>query len=163
MPSPAALEVAKPSSREIALTRRFQAAPEQVFDALVTPDLLQRWMLGPPGMTMPVCEVDLRPGGRFRIVWRTGSGQEMGMSGTYREILRPRRLVHTELFDQDWTGGETVITTTLTPEDGGTRLEAIVRYSSEQARDGALATGMTDGVAMSYDRLDGLLNDIARP
>ena len=84
-------------------------------------------------------------------------GNTMGMRGTYRELDRPHRLVHTELFDQDWTGGETLITTVLTGEDGRTRLNTTDCYNSKQTRDGARATGMEKGIAMSYDRLDGLL------
>jgi uncharacterized protein YndB with AHSA1/START domain len=157
MPSSGALEVTTPTDRELVLIRTIRATPEQNFDALVTPDILQRWMLGPPGMTMPVCEVDLRVGGGFRIVWQMPDGNTMGMRGTYRELDRPHRLVHTELFDQDWTGGETLITTVLTGEDGRTRLNTTDCYNSKQTRDGARATGMEKGIAMSYDRLDGLL------
>jgi uncharacterized protein YndB with AHSA1/START domain len=81
----------------------------------------------------------------------------MGMGGVYREIVRPERIVQTELFDQDWTGGETVGTALLTEEGSRTTLTIKVLYSSKEGRDGALRTGMTEGMAAGYDRLAKLL------
>jgi uncharacterized protein YndB with AHSA1/START domain len=101
---------------------------------------------------MPVCEIDLRPGGAFRYVWRK-DGKDMGMSGTFREIVPPSRIVHTEIFDQDWTGGETLVTTTFEEAQGRTTLAVRVRYTSEAARAAALKTGMTQGMSDTYDRL----------
>ncbi|MPZ23392.1 MAG: ATPase [Dehalococcoidia bacterium] len=142
------------------MTRVFDAPRRLVFEAWTKPELLQRWLLGPEGWSMPVCEVDLREGGSFRFVWRNDDGREMGMGGVYREIVPPERLVHTELFDEDWTEGETVVTTVLTEDGGKTTMTSTVRYSSEAARDAALATGMTDGVAVTYDRLAELLRTL---
>ena len=157
MPSTGSVDVSTPADREMVVTRVFNAPRELVFDAFTKPDLVKRWLLGPPGMSMPVCEVDLRVGGRFRYVWRLPNGNDMGMGGVFREIVRPERLVHTELFDEDWTGGETLTTTTFTEERGKTTVTMTILYSSREARDGALRTGMTDGMAQSYDRLDELL------
>jgi uncharacterized protein YndB with AHSA1/START domain len=81
----------------------------------------------------------------------------MGLSGIFREISPPERIVHTELFDEDWTGGETVVTTVLTEQGGKTAMTMTVLYSSREARDGALATPMEQGMAQSYDRLERLL------
>jgi uncharacterized protein YndB with AHSA1/START domain len=67
---------------------------------------------------MPVCEVDLRPGGTWHFVWRRADGSEMEMTGTYREIVPPERVVKTESWGEDWP--ETVVTLTLTEEDGRT-------------------------------------------
>ena len=139
------------------MTRVFDAPRRLVFEAYTTPELLERWLLGPPGWSLPVCEIDLRVGGALRFVWRGPDGAEMGMGGVYREIVRPERLVHTELFDQDWTGGETLVTTVLDEAAGRTTLTSTVRYGSQEARDAALRTGMAHGVAASYDRLAGLL------
>ena len=151
------LNVSASGEREVVMTRSFDAPRELVFDAFTRPDLVRRWLLGPPGMTMPVCEIDLKVGGRFRYVWRTSDGSDMGMGGVYREIAPPERLVHTELFDEDWTGGETLVTTLFTEQGGRTAVTMTVLYSSREARDAALRTGMTDGVAASYDRLDEVL------
>src|SRR6476620_2015749 len=88
------LKITTPSDREIAITRIFDAPRELVFEAMTTPALLQRWLLGPPGWTMPVCEIDLKVGGKYRYVWRNErDGSEMGMGGVFREIVKPQRLV----------------------------------------------------------------------
>jgi uncharacterized protein YndB with AHSA1/START domain len=81
----------------------------------------------------------------------------MGMGGVHREIARPERIVRTELFDEDWTGGETVATLVLTEQGGKTTSTTTVLYSSPEARDGALKSGMEQGVAANYDRLEALL------
>jgi uncharacterized protein YndB with AHSA1/START domain len=153
----ATMTLTTPSDREICFTRTFKAPRALVFDAFTRPDLLARWMIGPDGWSMSVCEVDLRPGGRFRYVWTKAGGKEMGMGGTFVEITPPERIVHVELFDEDWTGGETRVTTELVEQDGVTRMSLTVRYASQAARDGALQSGMTSGMEMSYARLDRLL------
>lgn len=151
------LKVTTPSDREILVTRTFDAPRSLVFDCVSKPELVRRWLLGPPGWTMPVCEIDFRVGGRYRYVWRRSDGNEMGVGGVYREIVRPERIVHTELFDQDWTGGETVGTSVLTEQGAKTTLTFTILYASKEARDGALRTGITEGMTVSYDRLDELM------
>jgi len=151
------LQVTTPGDREIAMTRVFDAPRALVFDALTKPELLKRWVLGPPGWSLEVCEIDLRPGGAFRYVWRGADGTEMGMRGAFREVAPPERIVHTELFDEDWTGGETVVTTSLVEQGGRTTLTLTLLYQSPEARDAALKSGMTEGVTASYDRLAGVL------
>lgn len=151
------LEIATPSDREVVITRDFDAPRDLVFDCHVKPDLVRRWLLGPPGWTMPVCDIDLRVGGRYRYVWRGPNGEDMGMGGVFREIVRPERIVTNELFDEDWTGGETLVTTVFTEQGGRTRSTVTVLYASNQAREGALATGMADGMESSYQHLDELL------
>jgi uncharacterized protein YndB with AHSA1/START domain len=106
---------------------------------------------------MPVCEVDLRVGGALRIVWRGNDGAEMGMSGVYREITPPGRIAHTELFDADWTGGETLVTNVLTEQDGRTTVTMTILYATREVRDAILRSGMERGLAASYDRLAELL------
>ena len=154
---PGRLTVDTPDDLKIVITRAFDAPRDLVFNCITTPDLVKRWMTGPPGWTMPVCEIDLRVGGKYRYVWRNPEGQDMGMGGIYREIAAPQRIVSSELFDEDWTGGETVATQTLAERDGRTTLTTTVIYSSVAARDGALRSGMTDGMEMGYARLDALL------
>ena len=152
-----ALKVTTPSERELVMTREFDAPRGMVFDALTKPDLVQRWLLGPPGWTMPVCDIDLRVGGKYRYVWQNADGRKMGMGGTFKEIVRPSRIVTTELFDEDWTGGETLVTTEIVEKSGKSTLTTTVRYKSREARDGAIKTGMAKGVEASYDRLEQLL------
>ncbi len=151
------LQVATPTDREVVITRVFDAPRRLVFDAWTKPELVKRWLLGPPGWTMPVCDIDLRVGGAYRFVWRGDDGASMGMGGVYREIVSPDRLVCTQLFDEDWTGGETLGTLVLTEHDGKTTLTNTVLYASKEARDAALSTGMAEGVGASYDRLADLL------
>lgn len=144
-----------PTEREIVMTRVFDAPRSLVFEAWTNPEHLPRWMLGPKGWTMPVCEIDLRPGGAWHFVWRRSDGTEMGMRGVYREVTPPERLVSTELWGGNWP--DTLNTLVLTEEDGKTTITLTVLYPSKEARDAALQTGTKEGVAASYDRLAELL------
>ena len=152
------LEVTTPTEREIVVTRDFDAPRGLVFDAHTKPELVRQWLLGPPGWTMPVCEIDLRVGGVYRYVWRNAAGKDMGMGGVFREIVPPERLVATEAFDESWYPGEALDTTVLTEEGGTTRLTLTVLYESRAARDAALQSGMERGMVASYDRLAELLS-----
>ena len=154
------MEITTPTDCELLLTRTFKASRDLVFDCMTRPELVRRWLLGPPGWTMPVCEIDLRVGGRFRYVWKKDEGAEMAMSGVYREIDRPGRIVHNETFDEDWTGGATLVTSLLHETDGKTTMAMTVRYASREARDGALSTGMADGMEHGYSLLDALLETV---
>jgi len=146
-----ALEVSTPTDRELVLTRTFDAPRTLVFEAYTSPEHLPHWMLGPPGWTMPVCEVDLRPGGAWHSVWRNSDGSMMEMRGVYKEVVPPERVVSTESWGGDWP--ETVNTIVFTEEDGRTTLTITILYPSKDARDAALQTGMTKGINLSYDRL----------
>jgi uncharacterized protein YndB with AHSA1/START domain len=158
MNSTGVLQVQANADREIVMTRVFDAPRNLVFDAFTKPELLKQWLLGPPGWSMPVCEIDLRIGGSYRYVWRRDAdGTEMGCGGVYREILPPERLVQTERFDNPWYPGESLITTVLDEQRGKTTLTATMLYESRDARDGILKSGMESGVAASYDRLAELL------
>ncbi|HVY21645.1 MAG TPA: SRPBCC family protein [Bauldia sp.] len=145
------------SDREILVRREFNAPRQLVFDAHTKPELVRKWLTGPPGWTMPVCKIDLRVGGKYRYEWRNASGEELAMGGTFREVAAPERLVSAELFDVDWTGGETINTQVFTEAGGKTTLALTVRYASLAARDAALKTGMTTGMEMSYANLDAVL------
>jgi uncharacterized protein YndB with AHSA1/START domain len=151
------LQVTTPSDREIAMTRVFDAPRSMVFDAWTKPELLMRWLGVRGGWSFAVCEVDLRVGGAYRFVWRGPGGNEMGMGGVYREVVRPERLVATEKFDQSWYEGEALDTTTFVERDGKTTATTTVRYASREVRDGVLKSPMERGVAESYDKLDQVL------
>ena len=117
-------QITAPGEREIVMTRVFDAPRRLVFDALTQPALIQRWLLGPDGWTMPVCEVDLRVGGAYRCVWRRDAdGTEMGMGGVYREVVPNRRLVFTWNLQDGTAETESVVTVILTPVAGGTELD----------------------------------------
>lgn len=152
------LKITKGSDGEIKMTRTFDAPRARLWDALTTPELLQKWLLGPDGWTMPVCVFDLRPGGRYRYVWRSEKeGTEMGMGGVFREVTPQEQFVATEKFDNAWYPGDALVTNVFTEHAGKTTLTCTVRYETDEARDDVLASGMADGVAASYDRLDALL------
>ena len=140
------------------MTRVFDAPRRLVFDAHTKPELLKRWLLGPDGWSMPICEVDLRIGGRYLYVWRREKdGTEMRSGGVFREIVVPERIVATEQFEDPWYPGEAVNTLTLVEENGKTTLRQTMRYESREARDGVLKSGMESGVETSYDRLEAML------
>ncbi|SRR6266852_2687821 len=150
-------KVTTPSDLEIAITRVFNAPRRLVFDALTKPELVKQWLLGPPGWSMPVCEIDLRVGGAYRYVWRKDSGREMGMGGVFRQIVPHQRVVCTELFDEAWYAGEALVTNVLEEQGGKTTLTLTSRFGSRETRDAVLKSGMESGVAVSYDRLEQLL------
>lgn len=156
------LQVAAQGEREIVMTRTFAAPRALVFEAHTRPELVRQWLLGPEGWSMPVCEINLRVGGRYRYVWRRDKdGSQMGMGGVYREIVVPERLVCTEKFDQAWYPGESLNTLLLAEHGGKTTLTQTMRLESRAARDAILKSGMESGVATSYNRLDNLLAALA--
>ena len=148
------LAVAIPTSKQIVLTRVFNAPRGLVFDAFTKPELLKRWF-GPRGWSLIVCEVDFRVGGGFRFILRSPEGNQMGMRGTYREIDASHRSVHTESFDD--LPGESEVITELTERDGKTVLTATITFTSQEVRDAVIRSGMEHGAAESYDRLAELL------
>lgn len=154
------LEVKTPSDREIAMVRTFDAPRRLLWDALTKPELVKRWLGVFGGHTMPVCEIDLRVGGRYRYVWTMPQGGTMGMGGVFKEIVPLERVVATERFDDSWYPGEAVDTTTLVEKDGRTTMTMLVRYESKDARDAVLKTPMDTGVAASYEILDGVLESL---
>lgn len=151
-----ALRITTPTDRELVLSREFNAPRSLVFNAWTRPELLTRWMTGPQ-WSLAVCEMNFRIGGAIRWIWQGGDGREIGLRGVYREIVAPERIVHTELYDEDWTGGETLVTLGFDERDGKTTVTMTILYSSREARDGALKVGMEDGMEASYDQLERLL------
>ena len=157
--SPGDLTITTPSDREVAMTRVFDAPRRLVFEAWTNPEHVPHWMLGPAGWTMPVCEIDLRPGGTWHFVWRKADGAEMAMTGVYREVTPPERLVSTEKWGPEWP--ETINTLTLSEKDGKTTLTNTILYPSKEARDAALQTGMKEGASQSFERMDAYLRTMA--
>lgn len=152
------LTLTTPSDREIRMTRVVDAPRPLVFEAFTNPELISRWLLGPDGWSMPVCEVDLRVGGRYRYVWRRDSdASEMGISGVYHEIVSPERIVNTEKFEPSWYPGEAVVTLELVETDGKTTVIQTILSESQDARDQVLASPMETGVETSYERLEKIL------
>ena len=151
------LKVTTPSDTDIEMVRVFDAPRRLVYDALTKPDLVKRWLGVFGGHTMPVCEIDLRVGGKYRYVWTMPEGGLMGMGGVFQEIVPDERIVVTEKFEDAWYPGEAINVTTLSEKNGRTTMSLLVRYESKEARDGVLKSGMETGVDASYDTLDGVL------
>ncbi|MBA3381607.1 MAG: SRPBCC family protein [Actinobacteria bacterium] len=149
------LTVTTPSEREIVMTRTFDAPRELVFEAHSKAEHMKEWW-GPRGFTMPVCEMDFRPGGAYRFVQRGPDGEEHGFRGEFREIVRPERIVWTFEYE-GMPGNVSVDTLTLEEEDGRTTITATSVFDSVEQRDGMLESGMETGAAETYDRLAELL------
>jgi uncharacterized protein YndB with AHSA1/START domain len=156
MSSVATVTVTTPTDREVVISRALDAPRAVVFDCYTKPELIKRWLSGPVGWRLAVCDNDLRVGGAYRWVWRGPDGQDMGMRGVYHEIVPPERIVRTEVFD-NWPDNEAIGTVELRERDGQTTVTMTVLYPSRQARDGALTSGMQHVVATSLARLAALL------
>lgn len=151
--------VTHPSDSEIRMTRLFDAPRELVFDAMTRPEHLRHWWgIIDEESELPVCEIDLRPGGAWRFVHRHGQ-LELAFHGEYQEIQPPDRLVFTEIYEAfpNSVSVVSVVTTEFADEGGVTRMTMTARYPSREVRDIVLSTGMTSGAAISYDRLEDLL------
>jgi uncharacterized protein YndB with AHSA1/START domain len=146
------------SEREVVITRVVDAPRALVFDAMTKPEHVPHWY-GRHGWTLPVCEIDLRPGGAWRYVLRGPDGDEMGMRGVFQELTPPERLVTTESFD-DYPG-ESLNTLVLAERDGQTTITVTVLYDSQEIRDAVLASGMQEGASETYDRLVEYLREMA--
>jgi uncharacterized protein YndB with AHSA1/START domain len=143
------------------LTRLFDAPRHLVFEAMTKPEHIKRWWgcLG-DGYSVPVCEVDLRPGGRWRFVNKHPSG-EVAFRGVYREIAPPDRLVYTEVMEPYPEPGSEV-TVLLNDENGRTRVVVSAVYPSREVRDMVMSSGMERGAAISYDRLEDVARELAQ-
>ncbi len=151
---PDAVQVTMPSDREIRTTRSFDAPAHLVWDAHTKKELVQRWLLGPDGWTMPICEIDFCVGGSYRYGWANPSdGRAFEMNGVFKEITPITRIVHSERFGAD----EAQVTFELSERGGESTLTMTMAYASKEKRDAAAATGMTDGMEMGYKRLDAML------
>jgi uncharacterized protein YndB with AHSA1/START domain len=160
-------QVSLPSDTEVRVTRDFRAPRELVWKAHTEPKLVQRWMQGYPGWSMPVCEMDVRPGGKYRWRWRSDEdGKEFGFFGEFKEVDAPAKMTQEEHFDPGDSGdvagampvnNPAINRTTLTEKNGVTTVVVLMDFGSKAARDAAVSTGMTDGMEFSYGRLDGML------
>jgi uncharacterized protein YndB with AHSA1/START domain len=146
--------IARTADAELTVRRRFAAPPARIFAALTEPDLLRQWMSA-AGRDLVECQVDLRPGGSYRYVFRSSKGRTFGMYGSYREVVPGRLLVHTEAYDgYDW---EPLVTTTVLEDDGGgTTLVMTIRYPQKEICDSDFPN-VESGTEDGYTRLDKLL------
>jgi uncharacterized protein YndB with AHSA1/START domain len=148
-----------PSDVELVTISAFDAPRELLWEVWTSPEHLPKWLLGPEGWTMPVCESDLRVGGAWRFVWRQADGTEMGMTGEYREINPPELLVSTQSWGGEWP--ETTNTLVFTEDGERTIVTQTFLYPSLEARDAAIATRMQKGMDAGFDRLDAYLRTLS--
>jgi uncharacterized protein YndB with AHSA1/START domain len=150
--------VTLPTDREILITRRFDAPAALVFRAYTTPELVKRWW-GFDSSEWLVCDIDLREGGAWRYVTREEGGVEVGFHGEYREIEAPHRIVTTEVYE-GFPDAAALDTVTFEERDGVTTMTISVLHTTQEHRDGHIASGMEDGLQVSMNRLEDVLVEI---
>ena len=143
--------------RHVVVTRRFAAPPEAVYRAHIEPALIQRWMLGPEGWTMPVCVNDARPGGKLRYEWSNGQGHGFYVTGEFIALEPFSRIVHVERMHMPEPCPDNHVETRFEADGAGTLMTMRMTLPDEKVRAAMLATGMERGMEASYVRLEGLL------
>jgi len=143
--------------QHVVVTRRFAASPEAVYRAHTEPSIIQKWLLGPEGWTMPVCVCDARPGGTFRYEWANGKGQGFFITGEFVEVEPFRRIVHVERMHLPDPTPENLIKTVFEADGEGTLMRMRMTLPDKGSRDAMLATGMEGGMEASYVRLEGMI------
>ena len=138
----------------VIVTRRFAAPPKLVFRAHTEPKLIQKWMLGPEGWSLPVCISEARPGGNIRFEWSDGQGNGFYLTGEYVEVEPFSRIVHIERMHLPDPTPDNHIETRFQPEGDGTLLVMRMTLPNAEARAAMLATGMDEGMEASYARLE---------
>ena len=152
--------ITTPAEREIRIEREFDAPRDQVFAAMLEPELIPEWW-GPRGTTTRVDYMDPKTGGRWRFVSQDCDGNEApAFLGAYREVTAPERIVQT--FEWEGMPGHVSVETAVF-EDLGDRTRMVVTsvFHTTQERDGMLGSGMEGGLNDTYDRFDELLGRLA--
>jgi uncharacterized protein YndB with AHSA1/START domain len=142
----------------VVVRRRFEASPEEVYRAHVDPALLQQWLLGPEGWTMPICITEPRPRGKIRYEWSNGDGRGFYLTGEFIELDPPRRIVHVERMHMPDPTPDNRVETTFTADGRGTLMVMRMSLPDAATRKAMLATGMDRGMEASYARLERLSN-----
>ncbi|MBE7454509.1 MAG: SRPBCC domain-containing protein [Kofleriaceae bacterium] len=140
--------------RYVVIERRFDAPPAAVWRAHTEPELVRAWMLGPDGWSMPVCQIDARPGGQIRYEWSNGEGGGFYLTGEILELEPPHRIVHVERMHLPDPTPDNHIETTFTADGDGTRMVMRMTLPDAETLRAMLATGMADGMEASYARLE---------
>jgi uncharacterized protein YndB with AHSA1/START domain len=143
--------------RHVVVTRRFAASPEAVYRAHTEPSIIQKWMLGPEGWTMPVCVSDARSGGKIRYEWADAKGNGFYLTGEYVTLEPFRRIVHVERMHLPDPTPENHVETTFEPDGNGTLMTMRMTLPDAKTREMMLATGMERGMEASYVRLETII------
>jgi uncharacterized protein YndB with AHSA1/START domain len=141
----------------VVVTRRFAAPPEALYRAHTEPELIQKWLLGPEGWTMPVCISDAQPGGKIRYEWANGKGGGFHLTGEYRELEPYRRIVHVERMYLPSATPDNHVETRFDPDGSGTLMTMRMTLPDTKTRAAMLATNMESGMEASYVRLEGMI------
>jgi len=141
----------------VVAVRRFAAPPEAVYPAHTEPALIQKWLLGPDGWTMPVCINDARPGGKIRYEWTNGKGHGFYLTGELVELTPFSRIVHVERMHMPDPCPDNHVVTTFEPDGRGTLMTMRMTLPDAQTRAAMLSTGMEHGMEASYIRLETML------
>jgi uncharacterized protein YndB with AHSA1/START domain len=161
---PKGLQISTPTDSTIVLTRTFNAPRRLVWEATFTPDKMRRWMLPPPGWTMTVCECDPRVGGALRVAWKSDDADPaMTLHGVFTEVVEQERVVHTEtmVLGSGETIGKLVETHEFAEKDNVTTMRITQAYEAKEARDGAIASGMDEGMEACYQQLEAMITQPA--
>jgi uncharacterized protein YndB with AHSA1/START domain len=160
--SPHGLQISTPTDNTIVLTRTFNAPRRLVWEAMFTPDRMRRWMLPPPGWTMTTCECDARLGGKLSLAWKSDEANPaMTLQGEFTEVALHEYAVHTETMalGSGQTVGSLVEKHQFADQGAATAMSITQTYDSQEGRDGALASGMDQGMEACYQQLDALLGE----
>ena len=153
------LEFTTPTPTSVRIVRTFDAPVELVWRAHTEPELVKQWMTGPPDHSLPVCEIDLRVGGKARYVWKNPQF-EMGMTAEFKQVVEYERIVHTEVFE-GWPEGSSTVTTNFVGAGGQTTITIEIEYLNQEARDTAMQPGFQEGYEASYETLDKLVSKLS--
>ena len=145
---------------QVIVTRRFAAPPEAVYRAHIEPKLVQQWMLGPEGWTMPVCINEARPGGKIRYEWTNGKGGGFYLTGEFLELKPYNKIVHVERMHLPDPTPDNHVETTFEPDGPGTLMTMRMTLPDPQTRAAMLATGMERGMEDSYVRLEKMMGNL---
>lgn len=148
------LQLRTEGDTHVIVTRKFAAPPEAVYRAHTETELVQKWVLGPPGWTMPVCINEARPGGKIRYEWTNEQGAGFYLTGEYVELVPYSKLVHIERMHLPDPTPDNHVVTTFTPDGKGTLLTMRMTLPDAATRAAMLATGMEHGMEISYERLE---------
>jgi uncharacterized protein YndB with AHSA1/START domain len=143
--------------KHVVVTRRFAAPPEAVYRAHTEPEIIEKWLLGPDGWTMPVCISEARPGGKIRYEWTNGKGHGFHLTGEYVEVEPYSRIVHIERMHLPDATTDNRVETRFDPDGHGTLMTLRMTLPNRETRAAMLATGMERGMEASYVRLEGMI------
>ena len=151
------LELKTEGDTEVIVTRHFKAPPEAVYRAHTEKEIVQKWILGPPGWTMPVCINDARPGGKIRYEWSDGNGNGFYLTGEFLELVPFSKIVHVERMHLPDPTPDNHVETRFEPDGTGTKMTMRMTLPDSETRKMMLASGIEQGMEDSYARLETMI------